>query len=211
MNSPTKFGRLTLLDRDAGRSADKHVLSRWLCECGAEVVVAYSRVKNGKTRSCGCLVRDTAPGLRHGGKGTPEYSSWIAMRRRCLNPTDKDFPRYGGRGITICQDWLESFESFRDHLGPRPNGTTLDRIDASKGYEPGNVRWAPAEVQGRNRRGTHIWHIKGQTFGSITEAATAFGVSEQTVFRWANGSFDKRRNSRIAPRGDCRMEERYSR
>lgn len=212
MNAPAKFGRLTLIERDAGRTNDKHVLSRWLCDCGTEMTAPYSRAKSGAVRSCGCLTRERSSesATKHGGRNTREYSSWIAMRRRCLSPADKDYPTYGGRGITICQEWLDSFEAFREHLGPRPDRTTLDRIDGTKGYEPGNVRWAAADVQGRNRRGTHIWHIKGETFGSITEAAAAFGVSEQTVFRWVNGAFDRRRNKPVAPRADCSAEERYS-
>jgi hypothetical protein len=132
------------------------------------------------------------------------------MKRRCENPNDKDFPRYGGRGITVCPEWSTSFEAFLSCLGPRPAGMTLDRIDASRGYEPGNVRWATAKVQGRNRRGTFTWHIKGRLFQSITEAAAAFEVSEHTVWRWVHGQFDARRNRMAEPRPDCRIEERYA-
>lgn len=206
------YHRLTLVDRDVGRTADGHVLSAWLCECGASVTIAFSRVKSGQSKSCGCLAREvsSAKARTHGGRGSPEYSSWMAMRRRCQNPTDKDYHRYGARGITVCPRWAESFAAFRDDLGPRPEGTTLDRIDGARGYEPGNVRWAPAKVQGRNRRGTFVWRIRGEVFGSITEAAAKFGVSEQTIWRWVRGAFDSRRGTRTPPRADCSVERRYA-
>lgn len=132
------------------------------------------------------------------------------MRRRCENPTDKDFPRYGGKGITVCPEWSKSFAAFLEHVGCRPAGTTLDRKDARLGYVPGNVRWATSKQQGRNRRGTYVWHIKGRVFGSIGEAASAFSVSEHTVSRWVNGAFDSRRNRAVAPRPDCHAVARYA-
>lgn len=207
-----RYHRLTLVERRHGRSADKHILSLWRCDCGNDAVVAWSRVKQGTTKSCGCLGRETASinATKHGGRKTREYSSWTAMRRRCEVPTDKDYPRYGGRGIEVCSEWSRSFETFRDHIGPRPEGTTLDRIDASKGYEPGNVRWATPDIQGRNRRGTFVWYIKGETFQSIGEAAARFKVSEHSVSRWVNGQFDKRRGTFTPPRSDCRVQERYA-
>jgi hypothetical protein len=199
-----------LVTPDIGRSADKRKLSVWLCACGNEFVAPHGRVLSGQKKSCGCEAakRNREQATKHGGRNTAEYSSWIAMRRRCLSPTDKDFPRYGGRGIGICAEW-DDFAVFLADVGPRPNGTTLDRIDPQKGYEPQNVRWADAKVQGRNRRGTFSWHIKGQDFGSITEAAAAFSVSEHTVSRWVNGAFDARRNTHTPPRSNCFAEERY--
>lgn len=207
-----KYQMLTLVEDRVGKSADGHILARWLCDCGTTADFARSRVKHGYVKSCGCekLAAMSRAATTHGGRYTPEYSSWAAMRRRCLKPTDKDYPRYGGRGITVCPQWIDSFETFRDDMGPRPAGMTLDRINGSLGYDPSNTRWAPAKVQGRNRRGTYVWHIRGKTFGSITEAAAEFGVSEHSVFRWVNGQFDKRRNSFTPPRKDCSVEERYA-
>lgn len=206
------FNRLTLVERDAGRSGDGHILSRWICSCGSEVIIAFSRVKNGATKSCGCLMREASSlaATTHGGRGTPEYSSWMAMRRRCEFPDDKDYCRYGAIGITVFPEWSQSFDAFRDYVGPRPAGTTLDRIDSRKGYMPGNVRWAAPSVQGRNRRGTYIWHIRGRVFGSITEAAAAFSVSEQTIHRWVRGHYDPRRDRFTPPHPDCQTVERYS-
>lgn len=82
----------------------------------------------------------------------PEHHSYVSMINRCTVPTSKDYPTYGGRGITVCQAWLDSFEQFLADVGPRPEGYTLDRINYNGDYTPGNVRWAPPVVQNRNKR-----------------------------------------------------------
>lgn len=205
------YGLLTLIRRDAGRTRDGHMLSLWECTCGSRVTMAYSRVKFRRAPSCGCAARlaSSVRATTHGGKNSREYGPWLAMRRRCDMPNDKDYPRYGGRGVTVCDSWRVSFAQFLADVGPRPPGTTLDRIDNRGHYEPGNVRWAPPQVQARNRSNTFVWNIKGRQFGSCAEAAVAFGVSEHTVWRWVNGAFDKRRGTATPPRGDCSIAERY--
>ncbi|WP_298704561.1 hypothetical protein [uncultured Variovorax sp.] len=146
--------RLTFVRALDSRSGDGHRMGLYQCSCGNEATVMISRVKSGVTKSCGCLRHVAPPGsVKHGMRGSREYSSWTAMRQRCLNSASKDFRKYGAKGITVHPEWIESFQSFFDHIGPRPPGTTLDRIDGRRGYEPGNVRWATAEVQARNRPG----------------------------------------------------------
>lgn len=147
--------RLTLIRPRVGRTADKHVVGLYRCACGAEVRVAQSRVRNGYTKSCGCLAREESSrrATTHGMRNSPEYSSWQAMLGRCTNPAHKDFPKWGGAGIGVCDRWANSFEAFLDDMGPRPDGTTLDRYpDASGNYELGNCRWATPKQQARNRR-----------------------------------------------------------
>ncbi len=145
--------RLKLRTPSVGRSADKHILDLFDCVCGGAVVAMRSRVKAGLTLSCGCLAREinnnkSVHGMRH----SPEYKSWGAMKTRCHNPRSKNYTRYGAKGITVCDEWRNSFEAFYAHVGPRPPHTTIDRIDGTKGYEPGNVRWATLIEQARNRK-----------------------------------------------------------
>lgn len=208
-----KFNRLSLLERDFGRSADKHVLSRWKCECGNEAVIAFRRVKHGYSKSCGCLLVDVSRaaakhGARRGKSASPEYSSWMAMRSRCNNPNSKDYPRYGGRGIGVCDRWND-FSLFLQDMGERSKGKTLERLDSMKGYEPGNVKWGDHFEQARNRRSSLSWSIKGIEFDSISLAADHFGVSKHTISRWVNGCFDERRGTFTEPRGDCFAERKY--
>lgn len=134
-----------------GKTKDGHIKWMFVCECGTTKEIAISRVKHGYTRSCGCLAKETKPGLTHGYKGTTTYSSWAAAKDRTTNPRSKDFYRYGGVGIGMHPRWL-SFENFLADMGERPAGTSLDRIDGSKGYEPGNCRWATFKEQARNRK-----------------------------------------------------------
>lgn len=87
----------------------------------------------------------------HGMRETPTYSSWVSMKSRCLNRNDSSFNRYGGRGITVCDRWLD-FRAFFEDMGPRPHGMSLDRIDGTRGYSPDNCRWATQAEQNANRR-----------------------------------------------------------
>lgn len=197
--------RLSFLGLTGEKSADGHLLAEYICTCGGKVITYRSRVKNGYTRSCGCMVREN--GIKHGYRGTDTYTSWCAMRRRCLVSSDKDFPRYGGRGVTICDQWGE-FQNFLADMGDRPRGTTLDRIDPEGNYSPDNCRWATASEQQRNRRDSVEWVVKGIKFPTLLEAATHFGVTEQTIVRWVRGSFDPRRDTFTPALEDCHVAER---
>lgn len=118
---------------------------RWLClcDCGNQVVTRAQSLRDGKTKSCGC---------RYDGRSnTPTYSSWSSMKKRCLNPKAADYYRYGGRGITVTQRWLE-FENFLEDMGERPPGRTLGRRDNDKGYSKSNCRWETPKEQANNRR-----------------------------------------------------------
>lgn len=199
--------RLTFI-KFCGRTADKHRLALFECECGNKKQIAFSRVKNGYTKSCGCLLKEITPGLKHGYKNTPTYSSWSSAKARALNPKSKDYHRYGAVGIGFADRWL-SFENFLADMGERPHGTSIDRIDNKKGYEPGNCRWASIQEQARNKANCYEWRIKGLVFETVYEAADHFGVTAQSVWRWVRGSSDKRRGTTTEPREDCHAIARY--
>jgi len=128
----------------------------WLCrcECGAERVISAQQLRLGNRRSCGCardkkLYRpaDRAPVTTHGMSKSREYRTYQGMRSRCLNRNHHAYPYYGGRGIIICTRWLASFDNFYADMGPRPERTSLDRIDGDGNYEPSNCRWATSAEQ----------------------------------------------------------------
>lgn len=145
------FSRLMFIEFVPEKTSDNHRLARFRCSCGGETITAYSRVKHGYTLSCGCLAKETKPNLKHGKKYTKTYASWSSAKNRTLNQNSKDYHRYGAAGIGFSDHWL-NFENFLADMGERPEGTSLDRIDGSKGYEPGNCRWATPKEQARNRQ-----------------------------------------------------------
>lgn len=152
-----KFGRLTVIKR--GPNIGPKV--GWLCDCECgykgKLVQAW-HLRSGATKSCGCYNREyqAATKATHGhkrvGKETRTHRSWRAMKSRCLNPNDKAFHHYGGRGITICDRWKNSFENFLEDMGERPDEMTLDRIDNDGDYEVNNCKWSTQTEQVRNRR-----------------------------------------------------------
>lgn len=129
----------------------------WICKCGNQFEAGISNVRSGHTRSCGCA-RKEHPGFppRHGHctltYRSPTYKSWQSMIARCTLKKHPAYSRYGGAGIKVCDRWRSRFEDFLSDMGERPEGLTLDRIDGSKGYEPGNCRWATYVEQNRNRK-----------------------------------------------------------
>lgn len=148
------FGRWTVVCCDR---VDKNGHMRWICrcECGVERAVVGSTMVTGRSLSCGCLQRERAMGapVKHGMSGTPEYKAWQQALQRCENPHHRLYKHYGGRGITVCASWRESFTAFYEHIGPRPSPDhSLDRVDNDSGYRPGNVRWATTLEQNRNRQ-----------------------------------------------------------
>lgn len=142
------FGKLTVLGQ-AGRDKLKKVLWRCRCECGEETIVVSGSLVTGNTTSCGCVLKEII--TKHGGTGKSSYNTWRAMIRRCTVPTDKDYPRYGGKGISVCPEWMQ-YKNFVADMGEPHGDETLDRIDPYGDYTKENCRWAGVQTQNRNVR-----------------------------------------------------------
>lgn len=154
-----RFGRLTALER-IGRQPNGVAVWRCKCECGAQKEVTQSNLVSGNVRSCGCLVVDTF--TTHGMTDSPEYRAWCHMKERCSNPRVHNYHRYGGRGIRVCDRWLNSFENFLADMGPRPSEMhSLEREDRDGNYEPGNCVWATKRAQALNRRTNRVVEFRG--------------------------------------------------
>lgn len=129
-----------------------------LCKCGTKKVIRSSSLIAGFTKSCGCLRRKVIAerSYKHGhairGKLSSEHAIWHAMIQRCYSPKCVAFKNYGGRGITVCNEWREDFRNFLADMGLRPGNLTLDRIDNNGNYTPKNCRWASWETQNKNKR-----------------------------------------------------------
>jgi hypothetical protein len=174
-----KFRRLTVL-RFVGVS--KHHRSQWLCRCacGKKTVVTGSNWE--RIESCGCLVKELATTHGHAPTGKPSstYRSWRDMKKRCYNPHAKEFKRYGGRGIKVCDRWKNSFENFLADMGKKPVGLELERKNNDGSYEPGNCRWATHKEQARNRRDTRWITFNGQT-KSLAQWGEEMGIKPITI------------------------------
>lgn len=154
--------------------------TKWLCrcDCGTSKAVDSGSLRSGSTKSCGCI---QSPGnFKHGLKDSLTYKSWSEAKSRCLNPSHSAYKDYGGRGITVCDRWLESFENFYEDMGDRPNNMTIDRINNNLGYSKENCRWATWEEQANNRRNNRLIELNGKT-QNLTQWIKELGISTSTV------------------------------
>jgi hypothetical protein len=153
-----RYGRLTVV-----ALGTRSPMVRVQCDCGVEKEVSTSTLSRGMV-SCGCYRGEQTAdrnraNITHGMSYSREYRTWQSMLSRCYNPKATKYPSYGAVGITVCSAWRDDFAAFLADMGVRPEGTTLDRVDSARGYEPGNCRWATATEQNRNRKNVtkHDW------------------------------------------------------
>ena len=158
-----RFGRLVVIDRATEMPG---VWWYCICDCGKRKKIRSSQLRYGSVKSCGCLrdeMRAEHNKPRHGDTGTRLYSIWRGMKKRCYQPTSAGYKNYGGRGITVCDEWISSYESFRDWA--LANGytdeLTLDRKDSNGNYNPSNCRFASYIDQENNRRNCHYIEMNG--------------------------------------------------
>ena len=182
-----RFGRLVVIDRAENL---KPGVTRWncVCDCGNKVTTNRTALVSGRSKSCGCLHKETAAkqgsaSAKHGEGGkTRLYRVWTNMKTRCQNPKNKNFERWGARGITVCDEWRDSFLAFRDWANNNgfEESLSLDRIDNNKGYSPDNCRWVTAKDQARNTRKNRIIEYNGQS-KCLSEWSEELGIHINTL------------------------------
>jgi len=150
---------------------NKHRAAVWefRCSCPSETIIqkAAIAVKSGHTKSCGCFYEETrqSSATTHGGCYEPEYTSYTCMMKRCYDKSHESYHRYGGRGVTVQANWHDNYAQFKKDMPtmPSPNHNTVDRIDGTRNYEVGNVRWATRKDQQRNMKSNVLLTFNGKT------------------------------------------------
>lgn len=181
-----RFGKLTVIEK---HNQDKWGGWNWLCrcDCGNETVVSGGHLRGLKTKSCGCS-RKESKNFSHKMTGSRIYGIWKAMKSRCYYEKSEMFKHYGRRGITVCDEWKNSFISFYDWSiknGYDENAErgqcTIDRIDVNGNYEPNNCRWATIKQQANNTRRNHLIKYNGKT-QTVSQWANELGVEPDSIF-----------------------------
>ena len=176
-----RFGRLIVLQR-IGTTHYGQPIWACRCDCGNHVHPFGNALRVGLTTSCGCYRKEviTKHGLSNAG---PEYAVWNTMIHRCYNPKIESYPLYGGRGITVCDRWRDSFEAFLEDMGPRPSKThSIERRDNNGNYCPENCLWATRREQGSNKRNNHILVVHGERL-TFAECMRRFNIPKNTLRR----------------------------
>lgn len=182
-----RFGRLTVIGFERVKAQKRGTTLKAICQCdcGGTTSVISSSLAQGKTKSCGCLQKEIliARNQKHGWSKTRLYREWKAMKGRCYYKKHEYFERYGGRGISVCDEWTNSFDKFRDWAlsnGYQDN-LSLDRIDPNGDYRADNCRWVSMEMQANNRTNSLLVDIDGKQM-TLSEISKSYGLPYSTVY-----------------------------
>lgn len=179
-----RFGRLTAIERAESRNGK----SMWLCkcDCGKEKIIQAMNLTHGDTKSCGCLQKETIRQISstHNKSKTKLYRVYLHMKARCNNQSDKSYVDYGGRGISVCKEWSESYEEFMkwSYENGYKDGLQIDRIDNNGNYCPENCRWTNRVAQANNRRNNNFIYFNGEN-KTLSEWERETGIDQSTI--WA--------------------------
>ena len=176
------YGLLTVIKR----ASSSREGALWLCKCscGNTKIVSGAALRRGQMKSCGCLRPPRDPSTRRWKSDSKLYTCWVNMRRRCYEEGHPSYPAYGGRGITICKEWRNSFDAFNDWALSHgyQEGKSIDRINNNKGYSPKNCRWATAKQQANNLRKNTYYTYQGETH-TVAEWSDKLGIPRATLYR----------------------------
>lgn len=176
-----KFGYWEIIGPIKRPKHDKYnlaVLAR--CRCGKKKFVNIANIKSGKSKSCGCKPRTYKTPTRHGMSNSSTYRSWVGLLQRCNNKRNKNFKRYGARGIKVCNRWFK-FDNFLQDMGEKPKGFTIERVNNNGNYEKQNCIWIPKSHQANNRRTCQYYYLDGVKL-NVTQLAKKLGITRDALY-----------------------------
>ena len=198
-----RYGRLTAQHR-AERAKNGNIMWLCLCDCGNTALVTAHCLRSGHTQSCGCYQKERAgdSNRKHGRTKSRLHNEWLSMKARCYNKNNKRYNRYGERGIEVCQEWLDSFEAFRDWAlaNGYQDDLTLDRRDNDGSYNPDNCRWVTLKEQQNNRSTNYVVEYNGRK-QTVTQWAEELGMSYRCLYSRLRRGWDTERAFTAPVRG----------
>ena len=184
INIGEKIGRLTVVEC-IGNKNNGAKIYKCLCDCGNTKEVVGIELRRGHTKSCGCLFKEVQlkTVTKHGQRYSRLYSIWNGIKKRCENPNCSNFKNYGGRGITVCNEWKESFQAFYEWAMKNgySHNLTIERIDVNGNYEPSNCKWTTIKEQANNKRNSVYIEYEGETH-TISEWSEILGIKSGTIY-----------------------------